>query len=196
MKKLNPLALTGIIAGAVVLILGATVAGTWVNAYNGEITRRETINEKRGNVHNSLNARYDKVTQYIAAIESANEIILDLLEQITDARTAFADAVASHNPEAADDEAEKLDGAFIQLVSYMEDNPDDLNPIDLYEGFMGEFAASTNVVLYNIESFNQSAREYNVFIQTFPNNMFLQGKTTFETYSVANYNTTLPTFSD
>lgn len=156
MKKLNPLALTGIIAGAVVLILGATVAGTWVNAYNGEITRRETINEKRGNVHNSLNARYDKVTQYIAAIESANEIIIDLLEQITDARTAFADAVASHNPEAADDEAEKLDGAFIQLVSCMEDNPDDLNPIDLYEGFMGEFAASTNVVYTTLNlSINQ-----------------------------------------
>lgn len=61
---------------------------------------------------------------------------------------------------------------------------------------MGEFAASTNVVVYNIESFNQSVREYNVFIQTFPNNMFLQGKTTFKTYSVANYNTTLPTFND
>ena len=77
----------------------------------------------------------------------------------------------------------------------MEDNPESYNTVDLYSGYMAEFAASTNAVTYAINEFNEVVNDYNTFIQTFPNVIFLGEKVTFEPYSLANYNATLPTFN-
>ena len=195
MKKLTPLLRVAIIVGLVVVVLGGTTAGMWISAYNGEITRRENVTEERGNVHASLSGRYEKVGTFIDAIESANQTVLTYLETIRDARTAFADAIASNEPVDADAAAETIDSTFVQLVAYMEDNPESYNTVDLYAGYMAEFAASTNAVTYAITEFNGVVNDYNTFIQTFPNVIFLGGKVTFEPYSLANYNATLPTFN-
>ena len=195
MKKMTPLLWIAIIVGLVVVVFGGTTAGMWISAYNGEITRRENVTEERGNVHASLSGRYEKVGTFIDAIESANQTVLTYLETIRDARTAFADAIASNEPVDADEAADTIDSTFVQLVAYMEDNSESYNTVDLYSGYMGEFAASTNAVTYAIREFNEVVNDYNTFIQTFPNVIFLGEKVTFEPYSLANYNATLPTFN-
>lgn len=77
----------------------------------------------------------------------------------------------------------------------MEDNPASYNTVSLYAGFMSEFSAATNVVLNTIGKFNESVMSYNNHIQKFTNNMFLANKEPYATYSITNYNATLPTFN-
>lgn len=195
MKKFTPLLWVGIVAALAVVVLGVPTAGVWVYAYNGEVSRREPITAARGNIHASLNGRYEKVAAFIDAIEDANQTISDFLTIIQEARLAFAQALLENNPVDADAAAETIDSTFTQLVAYMEVNPDSYNTVTLYEGYLAEFSASTNAVIYKIEEFNALITSYNVFIQTFPNVIFLQGKTVFEAYNLSYYNAELPTFN-
>lgn len=179
-----------------ILVLVIAIIGiTWISAYNGEITKNNEIENDRGNVHAALGARYDKVLALIDAIEGANQTVTGYLNIIKDARVAFAQALENDNPAAADESAEVIDSTFVTLLSYMEHNPESYNTVSLYAGFAGEFSASTNVVLNAITIYNESVKEYNNHIQTFPNVLFLGGKTPYKSYDVSNYNTTLPTFN-
>lgn len=77
----------------------------------------------------------------------------------------------------------------------MEDNPASYQTVNLYGGFMGEFAASTNAVTYAINEYNDIVAVYNTHIEIFPNIIFLTNKTPFATWTPPNYDTELPTFN-
>ncbi len=189
MKKIT-LAILGLF-----VFLGLTLGFTWVNAYNGAIQKNNAILEQQGNVHATLSARYEKVGAFIDAIEGANSTVQGYLDTIMAARTAFADAIAAGNVAAANEAATTIDGTFITLVSYMEDNPSSYNTVNLYAGFMSEFSASTNVVTNAIILYNGYVSSYNNHIQQFPNNLFVGTRTPYTPYNVSNYNTQLPTFN-
>lgn len=184
-----------LISGGILVTLALIIGAFWISAFNGAIRKEATVNQHRGDVHAALSARYDKVDAFIDAIEDANATVLSYLETITDAREAFADAIDQGDPSDAEQAAETLDATFVTLVAYMEDNPDSYNTVSLYSGFMGEFSASTNAVRFEIGEYNKAVREYNVHIQTFPNQIFVGGRTVLSEYSLTNYNATLPTFN-
>lgn len=177
------------------VFIGLIIGATWISAYNGAVQKNNAIVEQQGNVHATLSARYEKVGAFIDAIEGANSTVQGYLNTIMAARTAFANAIAAGNVAAANEAAETIDGTFITLVSYMEDNPSSYNTVNLYAGFMSEFAAATNVVTNAILLYNSNVTSYNNHIQTFPNNMFLGSRTPYNPYTISNYNTTLPTFN-
>lgn len=179
------------IASVVLIILGII----WINAYNGEVTRNNLIEKNRGDVHAALGSRYDKVLAFIDAIEGADTTVTNYLNIIKEARTAFAEAIDNGDIIEADAEAGTIDSTFVTLLAYMEDNPASYNTVSLYAGFMSEFSAATNVVLNTIGKFNESVMSYNNHIQKFTNNMFLANKEPYATYSITNYNATLPTFN-
>lgn len=181
------------VIGAVALLL-ATVGGVWIGAANGEVRRNEDVLTATGDVHASLGNRFEKIATFIDLIESADATVLGYLQTITDARTAFANAISAKDNEAIQGEAETIDATFVTLIALMEDNPASYNTVALYGGFMGEFSASTNAVTYAINDFNTKVNAYNTHIQIFPNVIFLSGKIPYVTWPVPNYNATLPTF--
>lgn len=188
MKKLY------ILLGSVVLLFGL-FGVLWMSAYNGYVSKNNDVIEKRGNVYATLSARYEKVATLIDAIEGANATVLGYLDTIMDAREAFADAIASGNLSNINDTITELDSTFITLVSYMEDNPSSYNTVNLYAGFMSEFSASTNAVVYAITQYNTSVTSHNNHIQMFPNNLFVGSNGTYAAFELTNYNTPLPTFN-
>lgn len=183
-----------LVSGAVAVV-ALIISMMWISAYNGAVTREAEIVEKQGNVHAALSARYEKVGALIDAIEGANATVLGYLETIADARTAFANALAAGSQAAADAAADTIDATFITLLSYMEDNPDSYNTVNLYSGFAAEFSASTNLVTGSIILFNVAVTNYNTHVQTFPNNIFLGGRALYSPYELTNYNVPLPTFN-
>jgi len=183
-----------LIASAALTILAVITASFWISAYNGAVIREAEVVEARGNVHASLEARYDKVDVLIDAIEDANETVQGYLDTIAAARAAFAAAIENGNAAAADEAAALVDGTFVTLVAYMEDNPDSYNTVGLYSGFMAEFSASTNLVTGSIMVYNSAVTSYNTHIKTFPNNIFVGGRTPYTAYELTNYNVSLPTF--
>ena len=183
-----------IVAGSLTTVF-VIIGALWIAAFNGAVRKDAVVSEARGNVHASLSARYEKVVVFIDAIEDANATVLTYLETIMDARTAFADALDNNNNAAADDAATTLDGTFVTLVAYMEDNPESYNTVGLYSGYLGEFSASTNKVRFDIGEYNAAVRIYNTHIQTFPNNLFVAGRVALTEYSLSNYTATLPSFN-
>lgn len=181
-------------ASAALAVLVVLTASFWINAYNGAVIREAEVVEARGNVHATLEGRYDKVDVLIDAIKDANETVQGYLDTIAAARTAFATAIQNGNAAAADEAAALVDGTFVTLVAYMEDNPDSYNTVGLYAGFMDEFSASTNLVTGSIMVYNEAVTSYNTHVQTFPNNIFVGGRVLYAPYELTNYNVELPTF--
>lgn len=182
-----------IIIGAVAVFTVATAA-TWLTAFNGEVKKNAEVTTEVGKVHASLTGRYEKVGAFIDAIDGANEAVSEFMTIIQEARTAFAEAIAASNIKEANDQANIVDSTFMNLVAFVEDNPASYNTVNLYAGFMGEFSASTNQVIYDIGSYNKKVEAYNVHIKTFPNLIFLARKAPYDIWALANYNATLPTF--
>ncbi len=182
-----------IIIGAVAVFTVATAA-TWLTAFNGEVKKNAEVITEVGQVHASLGGRYDKVVTLIDAIEGATEAVTSYMTIIKEARVAFAEAIASSNIKEANDQANIVDTTFMNLVALFEDNPDSYTTIPLVSEFMGEFSASTNAVIYNINIYNKKVEAYNIHIKTFPNVIFLGRKAPYEIWAIANYNATLPTF--
>jgi len=183
-----------IILGVLLAFVGITSI-VWVNAYNGYVTRDNEIAQKRGDVYAALSARYDKLSLMIDAIESANATVQGYLDTIMAARTAFADALANDDFESVDDSITEINSTFINLVSYVENNPSSYNTTGLYASALADFNASTNAVLYAITQYNASVTSYNNHIKTFPNNLFVGSNATYAPYEVTNYNTSLPSFN-
>lgn len=183
-----------IVSGALA-VLAIVIGSFWISAYNGAIVREAEVVEARGNVYATLEGRYEKVDALIDAIEDANATVLGYLETITDAREAFATAIENGNAAAADEASALIDGTFVTLVAYMEDNPDSYNTVGLYSGFAAEFTASTNMVTTSIIYYNSAVTDYNTHIATFPNVIFVGGRTPYAPYELTNYNSELPTFA-
>ncbi len=193
MKKTNIIMLST----AFVLIVLATIIGVvWSTAYNGAETKFRQIKLRETEIYSAYSGRYEKVLQYIDAIESADQTILDQLTLITNARTAFANAMSNNDLDVAESASSTIESTFIDLVSYMEDNPSNWTTIGLTNNFMSEFAASTNNVTNRINAYNAAITEYNTFIVLFPNNLFTGGYTQNSDFYIApNFNTELPTFN-
>lgn len=183
------------ITTTIFIVLLLIISISWVSAYNGEVTKNNDVIENRGNVYAALSARYEKVGAFIDAIEGANVTVSGYLTIISDARQTFANAIASGDMTAADAAIEQIDGTFITLLSYMEDNPESYNTVSLYSGYMAEFSASTNMVTTTIGEYNKKVNTYNTHIQRFPNNIFVGSKDIYQSYNLENYNLTLPTFN-
>ncbi|MFA5542514.1 MAG: LemA family protein [Bacilli bacterium] len=183
------------IGSTFVVVLLLIVGISWISAFNGEVSRNNDVVEYRGNVYAALSARYEKVGAFIDAIEGANATVTGYLTIISEARQAFANAIASGNIAAANEAISDIDGTFVTLLSYMEDNPESYNTVNLYSGFLGEFSASTNVVTTQIGEYNKKVNTYNTHIQRFPNNLFVGNKEKYESYNLENYNSPLPTFN-
>lgn len=180
-----------------VFVLVFIVIGSfWVSSYNGAVKLENEIVEKETNIFSAYSNRFDKVTAFIDAIEGANEQIITQINAIKEARIAFADAIASNNLELAESETATIESTFINLISYMEDNPTSWNTISLTQDFMSEFSASTNAVTYSIDNYNKTIKEYNNFISVFPNNLFTSKfEKNTKQYIAPNFNTELPKFN-
>lgn len=184
-----------IILGVIAIVI-VVISSIWITAYNTYQSNDVEVSQKRGDVHATLSIRYDKMAAMIDTIQSANSTVQGYLDTIMDARAAFANALASNDLESIDESIQEINSTFINLVSYVEDNPSSYNTTALYANALAEFNASTNVVLTTILAYNDTVATYNKHIRMFPNNLFVGNNPQYDTYEVANFNKTLPSFND
>jgi len=183
-----------IFAGAVLFVV-VLIGALWISAYNGVVTKENDVIQKRANVHATLSTRFDKMGTMIDAIESANTTVQGYLDTIMAARIAFANALADNDLDAIDASVTEINSTFIDLVSYVEDNPSSYNTTSLYANALAGFNTSTNIVLTAMIAYNEAVKKYNNHIKIFPNNIFVGSNSLFATYEVDNYNQTLPSFN-
>lgn len=155
--------MTGIIIGVVILLLIIWVIGL----YNRLIQLRNNRENAFANIDVQLKQRYDLVPQLVAAVKGYATHEKELLERVTEARTAAMDASSINEKIAADTNlSNALAGLRVSLEAYP-----DLKANQNFLQLQGELSDIENKLAASRRFFNSATKELNNAVQVFPSNI-------------------------
>ena len=155
--------MTVIIIIAAIVVLGLVVAGI----YNNLVRLRNNRENAFADIDVQLKQRFDLVPQLVATVQGYATHEKELLEQITAARSAAANATSIDDKIKADQQlTSALAGLKIQVEAYP-----DLNANQNFMQLQGELSDIENKLAAVRRFFNSATRELNNAVQTFPSNI-------------------------
>lgn len=143
---------------------------TWTN-YNGLVTESKQVDLKQANILTALNARNSLINQLIVAADAYLDHESDVYEMITDARTAYADAVASGNYDDLVFSDATTSVALTGLLVVVEDTPE-LQASTVIRDLMATMETQEWTLKNAREAYNTAATAYNTSIELFPRVLF------------------------
>ena len=155
--------MTMIIVLVVVVVLVFAVIGI----YNNLVKLRNNRENAFANIDVQLKQRYDLVPQLVATVKGYATHERELLEKITEARSAAMSATDINSKIAADT---KLSGALAGLKVAVEAYPD-LKANQNFLQLQSELSDIENKLAATRRFFNSSTKELNNAVQTFPANI-------------------------
>lgn len=152
----------------IVIIAVAVLIVLWViGIYNNLVRLRNNRENAFGNIDVQLRQRYDLVPQLVATVKGYATHERELLERVTQARTACMAATGINDKIQADN---ALSAALSGLKVSVEAYPD-LKANQNFLQLQGELADIENKLAATRRFFNSSTRELNNAVQTFPGNV-------------------------
>ena len=169
-----------------IILLGVLLAlVVWgVSAYNGLVSKEETVNEKWGAVQTVYQRRADLIPNLVSTVKGYAEHEQSTLQEVTAARTRATSI--NIDPSTATPEQieawmaaqQELSSALGRLIAVSENYPDlkaNQNFLELQQQLEG----TENRISVERRNFNEVAKGYNTSIRTFPRNI-LAGMFGFE----------------
>lgn len=156
-----------LIAGIAVLVIVFMMYGFLRGTYNTFVTLDESVKASWAQVENQLQRRYDLIPNLVETVKGFAQQERDVFLGVTEARSKVGRA--SNIPEQITANNE-LSGALSRLLLVVERYPD----IKSNQNFMrlqDELAGTENRIAVERRRYNETVREYNVAIRTFPNNL-------------------------
>lgn len=151
-----------IIAVVVLLVLWA------ISLYNNLVRLRNNRENAFANIDVQLKQRYDLIPQLVATVKGYATHERELLEKVTQARSAAMGATTINDKIKADNAlTSALSGLKIQLEAYP-----DLKANQNFLQLQGEISDIENKLAATRRFFNSATRELNNAVQTFPSNIF------------------------
>jgi LemA protein len=155
--------ITSGIIGILVLIFGIGL----ITGYNALVTLDEDISGKYSQIENRLQERHDKIGQIVQSVNGLQEHAETIYTQITQARAAYAAAVASGDTQAMI-EADALEAiALTNLLVVVEDNPLITANVGFY-ALIDEISAMESALSVARRDYNQAVQSYNTSVRRFP----------------------------
>jgi LemA protein len=143
---------------------------TWAN-YNGLVTESKQVDLKQANILTALNARNSLINQLIVAADAYLDHESDVYEMITDARAAYADAVASGNYDDLVFSDATTSVALTGLLVVVEDTPE-LQASTVIRDLMATMETQEWTLKNAREAYNTAATDFNTSIELFPRVLF------------------------
>ena len=187
MKKLSGLSVFWIVLGSIIFILGA-----WgVGSYNGLVGLRESVDNQSANIETQLQRRTDLIPNLVNTVKGFTSHESDILTQISNARAKLAGATTMSDKASADTE---LSGALSRLLVVVENYPT-LKADTQFTNLMDELAGTENRISVARKDYNDSVKNYNNRIKTFPANIIANmfGFSSADYFQAANGSDTAPT---
>jgi LemA protein len=162
MKKATVIFLSVIAAIAVIITISLSIG------YNNLVDKDETIDSKYSQIEVRLQERYHKIGQIVNAVTGLQEHAETIYEAITDARIAYANAVASGDTEAmiAADAAQAE--ALNDLLVVVEDNSIAVNAGVGYAILIDEISSIESALAFARRDYNLAVQDYNSKVRKFP----------------------------
>ena len=152
----------------IIIAIIAAVIFSVIGIYNNLVKLRNNRENAFADIDVQLKQRYDLVPQLVATVKGYASHEKELLESITAARSAAANAASIDEKIKAD---QQLTSALAGLKVQMEAYPD-LKANQNFLQLQGELSDIENKLAAVRRYFNSATRELNNAVQTFPGNIF------------------------
>lgn len=167
-KWITPLIIVGVI---VIIVLWAA------GSYNGMVSSQEQVESQWAQVENVYQRRADLIPNLVATVKGYADFERQTLTDVIEAR-AKATSV-NINPQNLDENSMKmfqeaqgqLSGALGRLMVVVERYPD-LKANQNFLELQSQLEGTENRITVERNRFNDTARQYNTLIRSFPRNLF------------------------
>lgn len=151
----------------IVLVVVVLLALWLVGQYNNLVRMRNNRENAFANIDVQLRQRYDLIPQLVATVKGYATHEKELLQRVTEARTAAMGATNINDKIAADNQ---LTGALAGLKVQLEAYPD-LKANQNFLELQSQLEGTENRITVARKDFNDAAKEYNVAIRRFPKSL-------------------------
>lgn len=159
-----------IAAVAGVLVVGGAL-GYSILIYNGLVRLRRRINKAWSDIDVLLKQRSDEIPKLVDTVQEYMEYEEDVLQQITEARTAVQEA---EGPDETADANEMMRGALGELFAVAEDYPE-LEANESFQQLQSRISSIEEQIADRRELYNEYVNVYNIRINQIPYNFFANG---------------------
>ena len=149
----------------IVLIVGSV--GWYFSIYNNLVTLEESVSSAWSEIDNQLLRRADLIPNLVNTVKGYAAQEKDIFENIANARAGLLNA---QGPQEKINASNELDSAISRLLMVVENYPD-LKSDSLFIQLMDELSGTENRLAVARKRYNDSVREFNTKIRTFPAKM-------------------------
>jgi LemA protein len=149
----------------VVVLLGF---GSYVSTKNHLVQLSEDVNSAYSTVDVQQQRRLDLIPNLVASVKGYANVEETILTNIANARSGLMTAQTPNEKLAAND---RLSVALLPLTRLQENYPQ-LKSNDQFMRLEDELAGTENRIAVSRLRYNAAIKDYNVFIQQFPNSLF------------------------
>ena len=159
---------TGMVVLAVVVLALLGFGGCVAGNYNSLVARKADVENKWAQVDNQLQRRGDLIGNLVETVKGAAGQEQAVFGEIANARAAMAGA---RTPEAGIAAAQGMDSAIGRLLVVVENYPQ-LRSMESFTQLMDEVAGTENRIATERGRYNDTVKDYNVAVRSFPMNLF------------------------
>jgi LemA protein len=155
-------------------VLGLIVAvllfagGSYVSAKNQMVQKSADVDAAFSNIDVDLQRRSDLIPNLVATVKGYANVEETVLTNIANARSGLMTAQTPNEKLAAND---RLNVALLPLMRLQENYPQ-LKSNDQFMRLEDELAGTENRIAVARLRYNAAIKDYNVFIEQFPNSLF------------------------
>jgi LemA protein len=159
MKWLIPIGVIFAIVVGIFAIFGGT--------YNSLVQKSEDVSTQWAQVESQYQRRLDLVPNLVETVKGFFAQEQAIFDSITSARSAYSGAQSTQERVAA---ANELETSLSRLLVIVEQNPE-IRSNESVARLMDELAGTENRVNVARTRYNDSVRDYNTSVKSFPNNL-------------------------
>ncbi len=163
-----------IAVGVVLVIVLAIVLGI-AGSYNGLVKKSQAVDSQWAQVETQYQRRYDLIPNLVNTAKGYLTQEQTIFSEITQARASYGAAQTTNEKAVA---AGDLETALGKLIVIVENNPE-IKSDKVMIGLMDELAGTENRISVERKRYNDTVREYNSAVKSFPSNI-LAGMFNFE----------------
>ena len=163
--------------GILIIIALLAVLVIWgVGAYNGLVSKQESVEKAVGNVQTTYQKRADLIPNLVATVKNYAEYEAGTLKAVVEARakatatTLDTKNLTEENLKAFQAAQDEMSGALSRLLVTVEQYPD-LKANQNYLDLQSQLEGCENAIANARREFNETARDYNTAVRRFPNNI-------------------------
>lgn len=158
---------TGWIILGVVLLLIFIIAGSFIGVYNNLQLMDEKVNAQWAQVDNQLKRRNDLIPNLVATVKGYAAHEKAVFTQIAESRAKLGGAMNKNDMKGISQSNSELTGALSRLLLVVERYPE-LKADKQFINLQDELAGTENRLAVARRDYNESVKEINAVIRTFP----------------------------